>query len=126
VLPGTPPEVSFTFTPTPVTVDQDVFFSAEASTAVLPRRIVRFEWDFGDGTTAVGVTVTHRFKTVGTYTVVLTATDDAGTIGRPETPTTIAVTVGCDRPQVRRDHAARHHGDPSHWSDHQGIQHQLG
>src|SRR5207247_614460 len=34
-----------------------------------------FSWDFGDGLTATGSTVTHTFSTGGTFTVVLTVTD---------------------------------------------------
>lgn len=40
--------------------------------------IVSYQWDFGDGSTASGATVTHRFMSPGTYTVTLTVTDDAG------------------------------------------------
>jgi hypothetical protein len=39
--------------------------------------ITSYEWDFGDGTTDSGGTVTHEFTT-GTYTVTLTVTDDDG------------------------------------------------
>jgi len=37
-----------------------------------------FSWDFGDGSTATGSTVTHVFSTGGTFTVVLTVTDAGG------------------------------------------------
>jgi len=36
-------------------------------------------WDFGDGTTAEGPTVTHQYTTAGTYTITLTAEDDSST-----------------------------------------------
>ncbi len=39
--------------------------------------IVSYEWDFGDNTTATGITVTHSFD-YGTYTVTLTVTDNDG------------------------------------------------
>lgn len=39
-------------------------------------RIESYEWDFGDGTTADGMTVRHSYQTPGTYRVTLTACDD--------------------------------------------------
>ncbi len=40
--------------------------------------IVKFEWDFGDGTTALGQNAQHLYGKTGTYTVKLTVTDDRG------------------------------------------------
>ncbi len=40
--------------------------------------IASYEWEFGDGTTATGETVTHEYADNGTYTVTLTVTDAAG------------------------------------------------
>jgi hypothetical protein len=37
--------------------------------------IASYEWDFGDGTTASGATVSHTYADYGTYTVTLTVTD---------------------------------------------------
>ena len=39
--------------------------------------ITSYEWDFGDGTNATGITVNHTFS-AGTYTVRLTVTDNEG------------------------------------------------
>jgi DNA-binding beta-propeller fold protein YncE len=43
-------------------------------------RVVRYDWDFGDGTKALdgGVTPTHRYARNGRYTVKLTVTDSSG------------------------------------------------
>ena len=38
--------------------------------------IISWDWDFGDGTSANGKTVSHSYKTAGTYTITLTVTDD--------------------------------------------------
>jgi PKD repeat protein len=74
----TPPSASFTISPTPAPVNVDVFFNAAASRAVGPgRTLVSYAWSFGDGSTGSGVTVSHRYQGVGTYSVVLTVTDDA-------------------------------------------------
>ncbi|MEX2467698.1 MAG: PKD domain-containing protein, partial [Gemmatimonadota bacterium] len=43
--------------------------------------IVGYAWDFGDGNTGSGVTVSHTFASGGTYTVTLTVTDDDGATG---------------------------------------------
>ncbi len=37
-----------------------------------------YRWDFGDGTTAEGPSVTHNFEMIGTYTVKLNVKDDDG------------------------------------------------
>jgi PKD repeat protein len=40
-----------------------------------------YDWDFGDGTSATGETVTHAYAQDGTYTATLTVTDDDGEEG---------------------------------------------
>jgi hypothetical protein len=57
---------------------QTLTFSADASSdwsTVDPSQI---KWDFGDGNTDSGSSVTHAFDTAGPYTVTVTATDAAG------------------------------------------------
>jgi len=55
-----------------------VTFDGSLSTD-LDGSIQTYDWDFGDGTTATGETVTHTYSNSGTYAVELTVTDDAGT-----------------------------------------------
>lgn len=43
--------------------------------------IVTYEWDFGDGTSGTGSTVSHTYTTSGTFRVVLTVIDEAGVSG---------------------------------------------
>ncbi len=64
--------VSFVFSPTSPAMNTDVFFNASASTVVNGT----YTWNFGDGTTGAGITTTHRFTRPGTFTIVLTATND--------------------------------------------------
>lgn len=60
---------------------EEIGFSA--FTSVDPDgRIVEYRWDFGDGTTAAGVTALHQFKRPGTYRVELTVVDDEGAESR--------------------------------------------
>ncbi len=40
--------------------------------------IASYTWDFGDGSTAVGMTVNHSYNAAGTYHLILTITDDDG------------------------------------------------
>ncbi|MFC2078133.1 PKD domain-containing protein [Candidatus Bipolaricaulota bacterium] len=51
--------------------------------------IVSYVWDFDDGTDGSGMTVSHTFATVGTYSIYLRVTDDKGDFG--ETRKTIYV-----------------------------------
>src|SRR5262249_47714307 len=52
--------------------------SATASSMVVPK--IGYVWSFGDGTTSVGPSVTHTYKSGGTYSVKLTATDRGGNV----------------------------------------------
>lgn len=42
--------------------------------------ITEYRWNFGDGSTAAGVTATHQYLTVGTFTAELTLTDSNNNI----------------------------------------------
>jgi PKD repeat protein len=44
--------------------------------------IVSYAWDFGDGMTGSGITVTHSYSVTGSYTVTLTVTDNGGLTGK--------------------------------------------
>jgi PKD repeat protein len=56
-----------------------VTFDATAST-VQSGSITKYSWDFGDGQSATGATVTHSFASSGTYDVRLTVTSDQAAI----------------------------------------------
>ncbi|MFM7067826.1 MAG: PKD domain-containing protein, partial [Actinomycetes bacterium] len=59
-------------------VDLTVNFSATDSTDS-DGTIVTASWDFGDGSAVeTGLTATHTYTTVGTYTATVTVTDDGG------------------------------------------------
>ena len=57
-----------------------VMFNGNGSTDA-DGTIVTYLWDFGDGSSASGQSVTHQYTTGGAYTVTLTVTDDDGATG---------------------------------------------
>jgi len=67
------------FTESAETVDTGETISFNAGDSYDPDgTIVNYFWDFGDGTTAIGVTTNHTYIDNGVYTVTLTVTDDRG------------------------------------------------
>jgi hypothetical protein len=52
--------------------------SSTASSLLISR--LKYSWNFGDGTSAVGPSVTHAYAKGGTYTVKLTVTDRGGNV----------------------------------------------
>lgn len=81
VAAGVPPKASFAVSPIPAEDGAEVFFDAGLSTAAAGRRIVSWDWSFGDGTVGSGVTARHAYRAPATYTAVLRVTDDAGSVG---------------------------------------------
>lgn len=62
---------------------ETVHFSAERSTVAPGRRIVRYDWRFGDGHGGVGgPTARHAYAASGDYVVEIAVTDDDGRTGR--------------------------------------------
>jgi PKD repeat protein len=103
---GTPPTAAFDFSPSSPLIDQTIFFTAAASRAVAGRQIVSYDWDFGSGRFASGVTTSKSYSTAGSYNVTLTVTDDAGgkgtitkavAVGSPTGPT-VAITYSPKSP----------------------------
>lgn len=71
-----PPRVDFSVSAERAQVGAVLSFGAEA---VDPDgSIEAYSWEFGDGTSAVGPSASHAYEARGTYTVLLTVTDDQG------------------------------------------------
>ena len=78
IVPGQPPNAAFTHAPDPAAAGPAVQFDGNGSTDS-DGTVARFDWDFGDGTTApdAGPTPTHAYGP-GTYEARLTVTDNTG------------------------------------------------
>lgn len=79
-----PPTASFTAVPTDLSVAFDASASSDAQGPV-----VGYDWNFGDGDTASGVTTSHTFDAAGTYVVTLTVRDSAGQTGTTSREVTV-------------------------------------
>lgn len=88
------PTASFVFSPDSPGIGEEIAFNGAASTAVAPRTIVKYDWQFGTDRTGSGMVVFKTYDTPGTYNVTLTVTDDAGNKGTA----TQGVTVGTSSP----------------------------
>jgi PKD repeat protein/uncharacterized protein YraI len=64
--------------PSRAVAGDEVTFSAIGSEVAAGSHIQSVNWDFGDGSSAQGVSVTHVFAKAGIYNIVLTVTDDKG------------------------------------------------
>jgi len=73
--PNQPPVARIKPTPRRGALPLVVIFEADATD---DGAIVRYEWDFGDGSTDTGQTVEHVYLETGIFVVTLTVTDDMG------------------------------------------------
>ena len=99
--------------------DEPVSFDASASSDNI--RIVRYEWDFGDGTTGKGITTAHIYKDPGTYNVTLTVRDKTGNNARDiATITVLRDTDGDWTPDIT-DTDDDNDGMPDVWEWEKGL-----
>ncbi|PWT89417.1 MAG: hypothetical protein C5B54_08965 [Acidobacteria bacterium] len=71
------PVASFTLSPLSAGENAPINFDASGSTDS-DGTVQSYDWDFGDGATGSGKTVTHSYTSAGTFTVTLTVTDNSG------------------------------------------------
>jgi hypothetical protein len=72
--------VNFTMSPNPGAVNVPIAFS-DAGSVSPGHTITSFRWNWSDGATKTGSSVTHDFSAAGLHTVTLTITDDIGQSG---------------------------------------------
>jgi PKD repeat protein len=90
------PTADFVFSPADPKPGDTVNFDARPSLPPAGRSLTRWEWNFGDGATAEGERVSHRYPNEGTYTVTLTVTDSSG--ARKSATKTLPVKVPSSTP----------------------------
>jgi hypothetical protein len=85
VLPGQPPGVTITASNSSPTVGQIITLTAVAQGQT--STIQRYEWDFGDGTTATttGPQITKSYLTIGTKVIRVTVVQAVGPSGQGQT-----------------------------------------
>ena len=88
------PTVTAAVSPSPPLIDQQATFTATATPAT-GRQIVRYEWNFGDGSTATTTapTVTKTYNRAGSFVAVVAAYDDLGNAGQGSTSFTIGTGI---------------------------------
>ena len=104
---------NFTFTPIAPQVMTTVTFDATSTTnnGAACATACTYAWNFGDGTTATGITTTHQFRTVGNFATALTVTDSRGASANvvktvpvgAGTPPTAVFTVSPQNPGIDQD-----------------------
>lgn len=82
---------TLTYTPTSPTTCDVITFSSYASQQCGGSGGVSYSWNFGDGNSATGSTVTHQYSSPGSYTVSVSATDGTYTSSNS---TTVTVSQG--------------------------------
>ncbi len=99
---------SFKISPESPQVMSTATFDASATTnnGVACNSQCTYAWDFGDGTSGTGITVTHVYRTQGTFVATLTVTDSRGA----QSSTTRAITVQPGVPPERHFHFLAHAG----------------
>lgn len=75
-----PPMANASADPASATPGESITFDGSGSTDP-DSTIQSYEWEFGDGATATGQSVTHSYDSTGEWTVTLTVTDDEGATG---------------------------------------------
>jgi PKD repeat protein len=94
-----PQTANFTFSPVNPAINQDVVFTAGGVGPGLPLPGPgnpvggSYAWDFGDGTTGTGMSVTHRYTRGGTFAVTLRVTAETGLTATSSRQLTVSTTL---------------------------------
>lgn len=89
-----PPVASFTYSQDTKTISVDASQSTDQDGS-----IIEYKWDFGDGDTATGTSVTHTYPDTGNYPITLTLIDNNNSVSILQK--SITMTVPCsDLPSI--------------------------
>lgn len=85
------PKADFTATPLEICVGESITFTSTSTPGGAP--ITKYDWDFGDGSAGNSAVSNHIYTVPGTYTVILTVTDQ-NQIADPEVKVNFVVVHG--------------------------------
>lgn len=88
------PTASASASATDATVGESVTFDGSDSNDP-DGSLVSYDWAFGDGTTATGVTVEHAYESADEYAATLTVTDDGGATATDSVTVTVGAASEC-------------------------------
>ena len=77
--PVNPPTAVINYSPSQAAIGQTISFDGSESRGA--SSLVSYAWDFGDGSTANAVSVTHAYQNAGNFNVTLTVTDSENLSG---------------------------------------------
>jgi PKD repeat protein len=89
VAGGAAPTCSIVVSPSTHNVGEKVYFTAIATDT--DGRVVKYDWNFGDGKRGSGANATHVYDVQGSYAVILTVTDDQGNTSTCQTTVSVGV-----------------------------------
>lgn len=105
----------------PTSGEAPLFVKAEASQSFDPDGdSLSFSWDFGDGTSAEGQSVEHRYDAEGEYLLTLTVTDSRGLSTSVKVPIQVGISYPLDVLWWRAEeiyYGQRVHGEVKNVSD---------
>src|SRR5206468_4830722 len=85
------PVAAITFSPTAPHLTDTLTFDASGSAAASGATITSYAWNFGDGaTSSSGPTTSHKYSSVGSFTVRVTVTDNQGRTGTATVTVSVA------------------------------------
>ena len=110
VVVNQPPIARFTYYPSSPQVGERITFDGSSSYDP-DGEIVKYEWDFGDGLTAIGESAIHihTYSSAGSYTIKLSVADDKGATNSTQRVITVK-----EKPKPNRPPIARFTYYPSH------------